>query len=145
MNLDHATSGDLLERMAAAWTTFDGDAWADLFDEDAEVRGDPAQPPLIGRNAIRADLLAASMIEEQVAFTWERHWVVPPTILAAWHMTYVHRDTRAHVRFDGFATLEIAGDGRIARARWWHFRRETPAPAEDKERSTWQETSRSTS
>ena len=110
MNLDHAAGADLLERMAAAWTTFDGDAWIDLFTEDAEVHADPAHPPLVGRNAIRADLLAASMIEEQVAFTWERHWVVPPTILAAWHMTYVHRETRARVRFDGFATLEIAGD-----------------------------------
>jgi hypothetical protein len=123
---DYATAGRLLERMAAAWVTFDGDAWVDLFTPDAVLVRDPAAPALIGTNALRAELLAAAEIEEQVEFAWERHWVVPPTILAPWRMSYVHRQHRALVSLAGFAVLEIADDGRIARSRWWHYRHETP-------------------
>ena len=126
--IDYAGAGRILDALAEAWVSFDGDAWVDLFTEDAELLQDPFDAPLIGRNALRADLLAAARIEEQVEFTWERHWVVPPTILAPWRMSYVHRETRARVSFAGFASLEIAGGGRIARARWWYFRHETPAP-----------------
>lgn len=127
MHLDHAVASDLLEAMSAAWTSFDGDAWTDLHAEDAEESGDPGVPPRVGHNALRAELLAASAVQEQVAWTWERHWVVPPTILAVWHMTYRHRGTRALIRLDGSVMLEIDADGRIARSRWWYFRRETPA------------------
>lgn len=125
--LDYAAAGELLERLSGAWVTFDGDAWVDLFTEDAESHRDPFEPPLVGRNALRADLLAAAEVEEQVEFTIERHWVVGPTILAAWHLSYVHRTTRSRVRLAGFLTLEVAADGRIARARWWYNRRETAA------------------
>ncbi len=107
-------------------SSFDGDAWTSLFTDDSVLQRDPADPPLSGHNALRADLLAASAIEEQVAFTWERHWVVPPTILAPWRMSYVDRRNRSRVSFTGFATLEVAGDGRIARSRWWYFRHEAP-------------------
>jgi len=126
--IDYPSAGRLLDALTDAWLTFDGDAWAGLFGEDAVVELDPSERPLVGRNALRAALLEAAMIEEQVEFTWERHWVVPPTILASWRMSYVHRQSRARVSFAGFATLEIAGDGRIARARCWYFRREAPAP-----------------
>lgn len=125
--IDYAAAGRLLDAMADARVGFDGDAWVDLFSEDAVLQQDPFEPPLVGRNALRADLLEAAESEEQVEFTWERHWVVPPTILAPWRMSYIHRQRRARVSFAGFATLEIAEDGRIARARWWYFRRETPA------------------
>ena len=125
--IDHAAAGRLLDAMANAWVAFDGDAWVDLFTEDGVLQQDPFDPPLIGHNALRADLLEASEIEEQVEFSWERHWVVPPTILAPWRMNYIHRHSRTRVSFAGFATLEIAGDGRITRARWWYFRRETPS------------------
>lgn len=127
MTIDHAGAADLLERMAETRLTFDGDAWTDLFTDDSVLQQDPFEPPLVGHNALRADLLAAAEVEEQVEFTWERHWVVPPTILAPWRMSYVHRQSRARVSFAGFATLEIAEDGRIARSRWWYVRRDTPA------------------
>ena len=125
--IDHAAAGRLLDALADARVTFDGDAWVDLFTDDAMVRQDPFLPPLVGRNALRADLLEAARVEEQVEFTWERHWVVPPTILAPWRMSYIERGTRARVSLAGFATLEIADDGRIARARRWYHRREAPA------------------
>jgi ketosteroid isomerase-like protein len=127
MSLDHATAGDLLERYAHAWQTFDGDAWTDLFSEDVEYHEDPFEPPMVGHNALRAYLLEAAEAQDQVEMTVERHWVVGPTVLAAWHADYIRRTDRTRVRLAGFMTLEVADDGRIARFReWWH-RRETPA------------------
>lgn len=121
--IDYATAGRLLEAMADARSAHDGDAWVDLFSEDAALHDNPFDPPIVGRNALRAELLEAGGIEEQVEFTWERHWVAPPTILAPWRMSYIHRQSRARVSLAGFATLEVADDGRVVRARWWHVRR----------------------
>lgn len=126
-DLTYAAAGDLLERYRRALLDRDGDAFVALHSPDAEVQADPFQASLVGSNAIRRRLLDASETEEQVEFVFERHWVVPPTILAAWHASYVHRQTRARVRFAGFATFEIAGGGRISRARYWYNRAETPA------------------
>ena len=125
--LTYAAAGDLLERYRRALLARDGDAFVELHAPDVEVHADPFQPPLAGHDAIRRRLLDASLTEEQVEFVFERHWIAPPTILAAWHASYVHRQTRARVRFAGFATFEIAGDGRISRARYWYNRAETPA------------------
>ena len=125
MSLDHAAAGDLLERYRVAWETFDGDAWVDLFAEEAEYHEDPFEPPLVGHNALRAYLLEAAESQDQVEMTVERHWVVGPTVLAAWHASFVRRSSRARVRMAGFMTLEIDDDGRVRRFReWWH-RRET--------------------
>lgn len=127
MTLDHAEAGDLLERYRLAWEGFDGDAWVDLFSEDVEYHEDPFEVPLRGHNAVRAYLLEAAASQEQVEVTIERHWVVGPTILAAWHASFIRRTGRARVRIAGFMTLEIGPDDRITRFReWWH-RRETPA------------------
>lgn len=122
MILDYATAGELLERFKTAWETFDGDAWTDLFTNDVEYHADPFEPPLVGSNAVRAYLLAAAGQQEQVAFTVERHWVVDPTVLVAWHAGYVQRSDRTRVRLAGFMTLDLR-DGRIARLREWYHRR----------------------
>jgi ketosteroid isomerase-like protein len=126
MTIDYATGGELLERYGRAWQAFDGDAWVDLFTEDVEYHEDPFEPPLVGHNAVRAYLLEAAERQEQVAFTVERHWVVDPTVLAAWHAGYIRRADRTRVRLAGFMTLEMR-DGKIARLREWVHRRETPA------------------
>jgi ketosteroid isomerase-like protein len=126
MTIDYATGGELLERYGRAWQAFDGDAWVDLFSEDVEYHEDPFEPPLVGHNAVRAYLLEAAERQEQVAFTVERHWVVDPTVLAAWHAGYIRRADRTRVRLAGFMTLEMR-DGKIARLREWVHRRETPA------------------
>ena len=129
MTIDHASAGDILDRYRRAWETFDGDAWVELFDEDVEYHEDPFEPPLVGHNAVRAYLLEASAAQDQVEVTIERHWVVGPTILAAWHASFIRRSSRARVRLAGFMTLEIADDGRVRRFReWWH-RRETAVGA----------------
>jgi ketosteroid isomerase-like protein len=126
MTLDHAAAEDVLERFGTAWQTFDGDAWVELFTDDAEFREDPFEPPLVGRNAIRAYLLRAAELQEQVDFTAERHWVVDPTILVAWHASYIARQDRVAVWLAGFMTLEMR-DGRIARLRQWVRRRDGTA------------------
>ncbi len=82
---------------------------------------------MVGHNALRAYLLEAAETQEQVEMTVERHWVSGPTVLAAWHASFIRKPGGARVRLAGFMTLEIANDGRIARFReWWH-RREAPA------------------
>ena len=97
-----------------------------LVTDDAEFREDPFEPPLVGHNAVRAYLLRTAELQEQVEFTAERHWVVDPTILVAWHASYVARESRATVRLAGFMTLEMR-DGRIARLRQWIRRRDGAA------------------
>jgi ketosteroid isomerase-like protein len=129
VTLDHPGAGDLLDRFARAWETFDGDAWADLFSEDVEYDEEPFEPALVGRNAVRAYLGEAAETQEQVEVTIERHWVVGPTILAVWHASFIRRSSRARVRLAGFMTLDVGDDGRVTRFReWWH-RRETPIEA----------------
>ncbi|MES2208849.1 MAG: nuclear transport factor 2 family protein [Chloroflexota bacterium] len=125
-SIDHAAAGELLDRFAQARCSWDGDRWVGLFTPDAESHHDPFLPPFVGHNDLRASLLKASEFEEQVELTFERHWVVPPTILAVWHASHVHRRTRARIRFAGFATFEIADDGRIRKARFWYNRHESP-------------------
>jgi ketosteroid isomerase-like protein len=126
MGLDHASATDLLDRFVQAREAFDGDAWTELFTDDVEYREDPFEPPLVGKKAVRAYLNEAAERQEQVAFTVERHWVVDPTILLAFHAGYVQRSDRARVQVAGFMTLEISG-GRIARLREWYHRRATDA------------------
>jgi ketosteroid isomerase-like protein len=126
MSIDHASAETVIERFGAAWTSFDGDAWVDLFTDDVEFREDPFEPPLVGHNAVRAYLLDAAGLQEQVDFTAERHWVVDPAILVAWHASYVARENGATIRLAGFMTLEMR-DGRIARLRKWVRRRDGTA------------------
>ena len=126
MTIDYASAGDLLERYGRAWETFDGDAWVELFDEAIEYQEDPFEPPIAGHLAVRAYLNEAAERQADVSFTVERHWVVDPTILAAWHADYVERSTKNRVRLAGFMTLEIR-DGRISRLREWYHRQAAPA------------------
>jgi ketosteroid isomerase-like protein len=126
MTIDYAAATDLLERYGRAWQAFDGDAWVDLFTDDVEYHEDPFEPPLVGHNAVRAYLLEAAELQEEVTFTVERHWVVDPTILVVWHAGYIQRSDRARIRLAGFMTLEMR-DAKIARLREWYHRRPSSA------------------
>jgi len=117
--IDYAAAGDLLEAYGRAWETFDGDAWVAIFDDEAEYHEDPFGVPLVGHNALRAYLLAASASQRDVEFTVERHWVSGDTILAAWHATFTRRASGRSVRMAGFTTAEVSPDGRISRFREW--------------------------
>jgi ketosteroid isomerase-like protein len=126
--IDYAAAGDLLEAYGRALATFDGDAWVDLFDEDATFQPDPFAPALAGHNDLRRYLLDASRQQEQVAFTVERHWVAGETALAVWHLGFVDRHTQARIRRSGFITATVGDDGRISQARTWWM--EAPKGAE---------------
>jgi ketosteroid isomerase-like protein len=117
--IDYAAAGDLLEAYGRAWEAFDGDAWVAIFTDEAEYHEDPFGAPLVGHNALRAYLLDASASQRDVEFTVERHWVSGDTILAAWHATFTRRASGQLVRMAGFATAEVAPDGRISRFREW--------------------------
>ena len=119
----YADAAAFLDRFVAAWTTFDGDLLVSLFRPDAEYHRDPFESPLVGHNALRADLLAAAERESQLEFEIQRHWVSGGTILAEWRASFVERTSRDRVRVAGFSTFEMA-DGRCIRYRqWWHQRR----------------------
>ncbi len=128
MPLDHATAADLLEAYGRAWETFDGDAFVDLFTEDVVFDNETAGEHLVGHNALRADLLELMRAQEQVEFTVERLWVVDPTVLAVWHLSYVGRASHERVRLSGFLVLEVAPDGRIEHLREWWARRSGDGP-----------------
>lgn len=117
--IDYAAAADLLEVYGRAWERFDGDAWVAIFDDQAEYHNDPFGPPMIGHNALRAHLLDAAERQRDVEFTVERHWVSGATVLAAWHVAYVGRESGRLVRLAGFMTMDVAGDGRIERFREW--------------------------
>jgi SnoaL-like domain len=127
MDLTYASAGELLERFRQAWLAFDGDAWADLFDPDVVYHDGPFEPPLTGRNALRAYLVQAADRQDQLEVVIERHWVVAPTIIAVWHGSYVDRGSRARIQLAGVMTLELGEGGRIVRLREWYHRRESPA------------------
>lgn len=52
MGLDRAAFQDWLDRYVAAWKSYDRDAIADLFSEDATYRYHPKDEPVRGRDAI---------------------------------------------------------------------------------------------
>jgi ketosteroid isomerase-like protein len=123
--IDYAAGGELLERYGQAWEAFDGDAWVDLFTDEAEYHGDPFGAPLVGHNALRAFLLESARIQRDVDFTVERHWVSGSTVLAAWHASWTDRGDGRVVRWAGFLTAEVEPGGRIGRFREWAL--EAPA------------------
>jgi ketosteroid isomerase-like protein len=127
MSLDYARGGTILGAYVDAFEAFDGDAFTALVADDVEFRPDAFSAPLVGSNAVRAYLLQASRDREQLEITIERHWVVAPTILAAFHSSYVRTLDRARVHLAGFLTAEVGGDGRIERLRQWTEAREAPA------------------
>jgi len=117
----YAWAGEFLERYVRARTAVDVSSFVDLFLPDAELHADPFEAPLAGTNAIRAYLLQHADEEADVDLTIERHWVNGPTILAAWHASFVRRLDRVHVREAGFLAAEIRQD-RCSRLRIWAVR-----------------------
>jgi ketosteroid isomerase-like protein len=125
MTLTYAAAHDLLESWRRARATYDGDAFTDLFGEDAELVLDPFEPPLAGRNALRAYLLEAADAERYYDLAIERHWVSGDTALAAWHASWNRADDEtAKVRQAGFLSAEVGEDGRIGRLKLWTVTRE---------------------
>ncbi len=124
MTVSYPQGYDLLEAFMKARKRYDGDAFVDLFAEDAQLVLDPFTPPLAGHNAVRAYLLEAADAERHYDLAIERHWVSGDTVLAAWHASWNRRTDEATVRQAGFLAAEVGGDGRIVRLRLWTVTRE---------------------
>jgi hypothetical protein len=122
-----AATTDLLDRFATAWCAWDFDGFAGLYAPGARSYDDPFEPPLVGREAIRANHVGLSAIEEGAWFAFERSWSVHSTILAAWRAGYVHRSTREQVVLVGFATFDLDAGGLIDEARFWYNRHSSAA------------------
>ncbi len=127
MTLSYAAGYDILGALVRARTGYDGDAFTDLFADDATVTLDPFAPPLAGHNALRAYLLGAAEAERHLDLVIERHWVSDDSILAAWHASWNRRADEANVRQAGFLAADVGGDGRIVRLRLWTVTRGHPA------------------
>jgi hypothetical protein len=125
MTLTYAAAHDLLETYRRARMTYDGDAFTELFTDEAEISLDPFAAPLAGHNALRAYLLEAAEAERTYDLAIERHWVSGDTALAAWHASWNRADDEtAKVRQAGFLSAEVGEDGRIVRLRLWTVTRE---------------------
>lgn len=124
MTISYADAHDLLEALARARRTLDGDRYSGLFADDAEVSLDPFAPALVGHNALRAYLLDAANAERAFDLAIERHWVSGSTVLAAWHASWNRRPDDAKIRQAGFLTAEVGDDRRIVRLKQWPVTRE---------------------
>jgi ketosteroid isomerase-like protein len=123
----YADGRDLLDAFVQARTRYDGDAFAALFTEVAELYLDPFAPALVGHNALRAYLGQAAVTERHYDLAVERHWVAGQHVLAAWHASWNRVADDAKVRQAGFLSAEVGEDGRIARLRTWTVTRGLPA------------------
>ena len=124
MTITYAQGHDLLDALVRARRAYDGDAWTDLFADEAEVVLDPFAPPLAGHNALRAYLNDAAEAEQYYDLAIERHWVSGDTVLAAWHASWSRRTDEAKVRQAGFLSAETGENGRIVRLKHWTVTRE---------------------
>jgi ketosteroid isomerase-like protein len=124
MTPTYAQGYDLLASLVLARRGYDGDAFTDLFAEDARLVVDPFTPALAGHNALRAYLLEAASAERYYDLAIERHWVAGDTVLAAWHASWNRTALEVKVRQAGFLSAEVGGDGRIVRLKLWTVTRE---------------------
>jgi hypothetical protein len=124
MSIAYADAHDLLDRLAAARSRYDGDLLAEQFTYTCEVVLDPFETALVGHNALRAYLNDAAVAERWFDLAIERHWVSGSTVLAAWHASWTRVADEAKVRQAGFLSAEMGEDGRIARLKLWTVSRE---------------------
>jgi ketosteroid isomerase-like protein len=117
--LTHGAGQDLLAAWKRAWEARDVDAFLRLFTDDAEMRLDPFEEPLIGANPIRASWNDFADRYRHTELDAERIWISDHTVLASWHGATTDRTTAERVRHRGFLVFELAPDGRIQRLRGW--------------------------
>ncbi|MBX3029171.1 MAG: nuclear transport factor 2 family protein [Chloroflexi bacterium] len=123
-NLTPGDGQDLLARLKRAAEQRDVDLALAQFREDAELRGDPFEEPLVGANAIRAAWNDAAATRVNVEMDAEQVWAVGTTVLARWHGAYTRRSDAHRIRQRGFLTIELDDAGLIARMREWTLTRD---------------------
>ena len=124
MSVTYAEAHDLLGRLVAGRSGYDGDLVTAQFAETGELVLDPFEPPLAGHNALRAYLNDAAEAERWFDLAIERHWVAGSTVLAAWHASWTRVADEAKVRQAGFLSAEVGEDGRVVRLKLWTVSRE---------------------
>jgi ketosteroid isomerase-like protein len=101
-----------LDDYAAAWRTYDPEAIADLFGEDAEYRYHPWEEPITGRDAIVADWLGG----RDAAGTYEGHYapyaVDGDRAVAVGESRYTNPDGTFRTLYYNLWTLRFDDDGR---------------------------------
>jgi ketosteroid isomerase-like protein len=108
--------GAWLEAYVAAWRSYDRDAIAGLFSEDAEYRYHPYDDPVRGREAIAAAWLA----DPDEPDSWEAAYA--PLLIVADRAV-----ATGETRYDGGRTfsnlfmLEFDGDGRCRSFTEWYM------------------------
>lgn len=121
--LTHGAGQDLLAAWKRAWEARDVDAFLALFIEEADMRPDPFEEPLLGGVAIRAYWNAFAAANVNTELDTERLWVKDRTVLASWHGASTSRRTTERTRNRGFLAFDLDAAGRIVRMRGWPSRR----------------------
>jgi uncharacterized protein (TIGR02246 family) len=116
-----------LDVYGRAWEQGDAAAVTSLFARDAAYHETPFDPPMIGREAIRAYWQAgAGDAQRDVVFDYTILSAGDPAV-AHWTASFTRAPSGAAVRLDGVLTVRFDGDGRCVEFReWWH-REEEPA------------------
>jgi ketosteroid isomerase-like protein len=110
-----------LDRYVEAWRSYDAEAIAALFTDDAEYRYDPFAEPLVGGAAIAADWLR----DRDAPGSWEAEYrpfaVTGDRAVATGETRYPLEGKR----YANAYVLEFAPDGRCRSLTEWYFRERT--------------------
>ena len=122
MNRDDASRW--LDRYVAAWQSYDRDAIADLFAEDATQRFKPYEEPVVGRDAIVASWLAEDRID--APGSWEARYepfAVEGDRAVVTGVTTYYEDGAVALVYDNAFTLRFDGEGRCSEFTEWFMKR----------------------
>ena len=133
--MDHAAFKAWLDRYVEAWRSYDPDAIAALFSDDAECRYQPWGDPTVGRDAIVRDWLGDDPDKRDKPGTWWAHyepWVVAGNRAVATGETAYFTDATQSTeerRYWNSWLLEFDDAGRCRSFVEFYMQRKKPAAA----------------
>ena len=114
-----------LRAYGAAWEARDGERAAALFAEDGLYCWGPLEPPLRGRDAIRARWTEATRDQRNVSFRHELLGIDGTRGFVRWWSSF--DEDGAHVELDGVFVLDFGGgNGLCTRLQEWWAAATTP-------------------
>ena len=113
-----------LDRYLAAWQSYDRDAIADLFAEDAAQRFRPSEEPAVGREAIVASWLDEERLDPPGSWEarYEPYAVEGDRAVVTGVTTYFEDGAVARV-YDNVFALRFDGEGRCSELTEWFMLR----------------------
>jgi hypothetical protein len=109
-----------VNRLGRAWETGDPEAAAALFGPTATYSENPFDPPLVGREAIRAYWAETAGDHEQVRCVFSVIGVFGATGVAHWRTTLVRRGSGQAAMLAGVIVTTFDEDGACVSLReWW--------------------------